>query len=89
MLTVQCFERAAVVVVSVGDEAVEAMAFQIGEGQLRAGVRALAAADQPGALRPAFEVEPAGPSPAPVALIAILVGRRAPRELFPARMGGR
>ena len=35
----------------VGDEALEAVTVEVGEGELRAGVWALAAADQPGALR--------------------------------------
>ena len=52
VLAVEDLERGDVLVGLVGDEALEAVPVEVGEGQLRAGVRALAPADQPGALRP-------------------------------------
>jgi hypothetical protein len=48
VLAVKGLKRGEVVVGLVGDEALEAVPVQVCEGQLRPGVRALAAADQPG-----------------------------------------
>jgi hypothetical protein len=50
VLAVAQLERDDVLIVLVGDEVLEAVAACVGEGQLRAGVRALSAADQPRAL---------------------------------------
>ena len=55
VLAVKYLELGDVLVGLVGDEALEAMTVQVGEGQLRAGVRALAPTDQPGSLGPARE----------------------------------
>ena len=44
----------------VGEDRLEAMTVVVGEGQLRAGVRALAPDDHPRALRPAGQVEMLG-----------------------------
>jgi hypothetical protein len=57
------------------------MAVEVGEGQLRARVRSLAPADQPGALRPAVEVDCAGQlrNPRALALLAVPIARRPPR----------
>ena len=55
VLAVGHFELGDVLVVLVGDEALEAMPVQVGERKLGAGVRPFATTDQPSALRPAFE----------------------------------
>ena len=46
----------------VGEDRLEAVAVVVGKGQLRAGVRALAADDQPRSLRPGGEVDVLGDS---------------------------
>jgi hypothetical protein len=60
VLAVKDLQGGDVRVLLVGDEALEAMPIEVGEAQLRAGVRALAAADQPGVRRPGAEVDLAG-----------------------------
>jgi len=52
VLTVGCLQRGDVVAVLVGDEALEAVTVQVGEGELCSWVRTLTAADQPGPRRP-------------------------------------
>ena len=44
----------------VGEDRLEAVSVVVGEGELRAGVRAFASDDHPGALRPGPEVEVLG-----------------------------
>jgi hypothetical protein len=51
-LAVSALDDRDVLVVLVGEDRLEAVAVVVGEGQLRAGVRALAADDQPASLRP-------------------------------------
>ena len=60
------------------------MTVQVGEGELRSWVRTLTAADQPGARRPAGEVDEAGQlcDPGPLARLAVTVDRRAPGILL-------
>jgi hypothetical protein len=60
MLAVGGLKRGDVLVDLVGDEALKAMPVQIGVAELRAGVRSLTAADQPGAVGPIGEVDRAG-----------------------------
>ena len=48
VLAVEGLKRGDVLALLVGDEALEAVPVQVGEGELRSGVWALAAADQPG-----------------------------------------
>src|ERR1700677_2008954 len=83
VLTVGRLERGDIGVGLIGDEALEAMTVEVGEGELRAGVWALAAADQPGALRPAVQVHQARElrHPCPVAWLAVLVDRWCPSVL--------
>jgi hypothetical protein len=50
-VTVQYFQGGDIRVGLVGDEALEAMPVQIGERELRAGMRTLASADKPGSPR--------------------------------------
>jgi hypothetical protein len=59
-LALAALEHGDVGVGLVGEECLEAVAIVVGEGQLRAGMRALAAADKPRALRPGGEVEKPG-----------------------------
>ena len=68
--------------VEVGQGGQEAVAVVVGEGQLRAGVRALAAHDHARALGPAGEVEAVGDlgDPGAVARLAVLADRRPPRR---------
>src|SRR5260370_945364 len=69
-----------VLAVLVGDEALEAVPVDVGEGELRAGVGTLAPADQPGSLRPTLEVDLAGQlgNPGAVTRLAIGVDRGLP-----------
>ena len=80
VLAVAGFQRRDVGAVLVGDEALEAMAVEVGEGELRAGVWALAPADQPRALRPAFEVDVVGQlgDPRAVSRLPVSVDRSRP-----------
>src|SRR5665213_1183596 len=59
------------------------MPVQVGEGELRSGAWTLAAADQPGAIRPGIQVHQASElrHPRPVAWLAILVDRGSPSVL--------
>ena len=50
-------KRGDVLVLLVGDEALETVGVQIGEGQLRTGMRTLAPTDQPGPVRPVGEID--------------------------------
>jgi hypothetical protein len=52
-LAVTALDHGDLLIALVGEDRLEAVAVVIGEAQLRAGVRALAADDQPGSLRPA------------------------------------
>jgi hypothetical protein len=84
VLAVQSFERSDVGVGLVGDEALEAMPVQIGERELRAGMRTLATADQPRPIRPIGKVDLAGQlgRPRPVTRLAVLAYRRPPRRFI-------
>ena len=93
VLAVADLERGDVLVVLVGDKALEPVSVQIGERELGTGVRALASADQAGAVRPLGEVDRAGQlaHPRPVALLAVTVDRRPPRRFLnrPKRLADR
>ena len=69
----------------VGDEALEAVAVEVGERQLRAGVRTLNGG-RSAALRPAGKVHLAGQlrHPRPRARLAVLLDRGLPRRLLKA-----
>ena len=73
-----------VVAVLVGDKARVPVAVLVEDLKLRAGVRALAAADQPGALRPRGQVDPIGQLRDPGA-VTILTGTV--DRLYPRRFG--
>jgi hypothetical protein len=62
---------------------------QVAEGELRAGVRPLAPADQRGTFGPVGEVDLAGQfgHPRPLVRLAVLAGRRRPRRLLNALQG--
>lgn len=83
VLAVQRLERGDIGVVLVCDEALEAVTIEVGEGEPRAGVWALAATDQPGALGPGVQVHQARElcDPCPIAWLAVLVDRRSPSVL--------
>ena len=74
VLAVSRLQHGDVRAVLVGDEALEAMPVEVGEGELRAGMRTLAPADQPGSLRPAVEVDLAGQLGHPRAVARLAVG---------------
>ena len=69
-----------VVAVLVGDKARVPVAVLVEDRELRAGVRALAAADQPGALRPRGQIDPVGElgDPGAVTILAGTVDRLLP-----------
>ena len=83
MSAVQDLERGDVLVPLVGDEALKAMPVEVGEGQLRSRVRALAPADQARRLGPARERDDVGQlgDPGAVAVLTVGVERRAPGVL--------
>lgn len=83
VLTVDGLQDGDVVLLLVSDKALEAVAVQVGEGQLRAGVRALAPADKTRPGRPAFGVDPVGElgDPCSLALLPVDVDRWAPSAL--------
>jgi len=79
-LAVAALDDGDVAVGLVGEDRLEAVAVVVGEGQLGAGMWALAAHDHSRARRPAGEVQRAGElgDVAVVALAAVVVSRRAP-----------
>ena len=83
MQAVAALEQGDVLALLVGDEALVAVAVLVCEAQLGAGVGALLADDQAGALGPAGEVDPVGQlgDPGPLALLAVGVERRSPTPL--------
>src|SRR3954467_10624908 len=66
-----------------GDKALEAVPVDVGERELGAGVRALAADDQTGPLRPAVQRDMAGQlgHPRALARLVVTVDRGPPRRL--------
>jgi hypothetical protein len=82
VLAVQDLERRDVLVLLVGDEALEAVAVHVVEAQLRAGVRALAPADETSPLGPALEVHPIGQLGHPRALRSHRSPLNAGRQAF-------
>ena len=80
-LAVQLFEAVDPGALLVGEEDLEAVAVVIGEGELRARVGALAAADRPRPGRPTGEVELELADPGARAALAVGVERWSPRPL--------
>ncbi len=78
VLAVELFEPLDPPSLLVGDEDLEAVAVVVAEGELGAGVRPLAAADRPGAVRPARQVERELGDRRPLARLARLRERRPP-----------
>lgn len=76
VLSVGRFEHREVVALLVGDEALEAVPVVVCEGELGAGMGALAPADQPCPLGPAVEVDPARQLGHPRSLAGLAVGVR-------------
>src|SRR5437660_5000769 len=74
----QCFEVGDVGAGEVGDEDLEAVAVDVGEGELGAGVGFFAAGDHAGAVRPAREINQSGEfgDLAEVTFVAAVVGDR-------------
>lgn len=92
VLTVAALQHRDVLVALVGQDRLEALAINVGEGQLRAGVRPLrpfTPDDQPGPFRPRAEVQAGGDlNDLPVvAFAAVGVQRRDPASFSPRGRG--